>query len=114
MKLLTDDERDRLLDNGAATARGEKRDPLPVAKLYTPDAHVAWLLTELNPADGDTAYGLCDAGIGWPELGYVRVSDLEAMRGPNGFSVARDPHFAPRLTLSDYALRAKEDGSIND
>jgi len=114
MKLIPDDERDQLLNNGAAAARGEEWDPLPVAKLFTPDAHAAWLLTELDPADSDTAYGLCDVGIGSPELGYVRISDLEAMRGPNGFPVTRDPHFVPRRTLSDYALRAKEDGSIND
>ncbi|MFP5429286.1 MAG: DUF2958 domain-containing protein, partial [Gammaproteobacteria bacterium] len=41
--LITDEQRAQLLDNGAAAARGEKRDPLPVVKLFTLDAHATWL-----------------------------------------------------------------------
>ena len=42
----------------------------PVVKLFTPDAQCTWLLTELDP-DGGLAFGLCDLGMGEPELGYV-------------------------------------------
>lgn len=80
--LINDDHRAQLLDNGAAAARGEKRDPLHVVKLFTLDAHATWLLTELDPDDGDTAFGLIDLGIGTPELGHVRLSVLEGIRGP--------------------------------
>ena len=52
--------------------------PLPVVKLFTPDASATWLLTELDPADPDLAFGLCDLGLGCPELGYVRLSELES------------------------------------
>lgn len=114
MTLLTDEERAEMLGHGAAAARGERRDPLPIVKLFTPDASATWLLTELDPIDGDTAYGLCDAGIGFPELGTIRISDLEAMRGPRGMPVARDTQFVPRLTLSNYVRLAQRDGSIND
>ena len=114
MKILTDDQRQQLLANGAAAARGEAHDPLPVVKLYTPDAHVTWLLTELDPQDGDTAYGLCDAGLGNPELGHVRISDLENIRGPLEHRVVRDTHFKPSRPLSEYVRLAKLDGSIND
>jgi len=112
--LITDDHRAQLLDNGAAAARGEKRDPLPVVKLFTLDAHATWLLTELSPADGDTAFGLIDLGIGAPELGHVRLSVLEGIRGPQNLAVVRDLHFTPRRRLSEYAQLAQADGSIND
>lgn len=112
--LITDDQRAQLLDNGAAAARGEKRDPLPVVKLFTLDAHATWLLTELDPNDGDTAFGLLDLGMGAPELGHVRLSVLESMRGPRNLAVARDLHFTPKRRLSEYARLARADGSITD
>jgi hypothetical protein len=112
--LITDDHRIQLLDNGAAAARGEKRDPLPVVKLYTPDTHATWLLTELDPADGDTAFGLCDLGMGAPELAHVRLSVLEGILGPRNLAVTRDLHFTPKRRLSEYARLARADGSIND
>jgi len=112
--LITDNLRLQLLHNGAAAARGEKRDPLPVVKLFTPDAHATWLLTELDPDDGDTAFGLCDLGMGMPELGCVRLSDLEGIRGPLNLPVERDLHFTPKRRLSEYAALARADGSIND
>ena len=112
--LITDDHRAQLLDNGAAAARGEKRDPLPVVKLFTLDAHATWLLTELDPDDGDTAFGLCDLGMGAPELGHVRLSVLEDIRGPRNLPVERDLHFTPKRRLSEYVRLARADGSIND
>jgi hypothetical protein len=114
MTLLTNSQREKLLDNGAARVRGEERDPPPVIKLHTPDAHAIWLLTELDPEDGDTAYGLSDAGLGVPELGHVRLSDLESIRGPIGLPVARDPSFVAKYSLSEYVRRSQADGSIND
>ena len=44
-------------------------DFLPVVKLFTPDAGCTWPLPELDPEDPDIAFGLCDLGIGCPELG---------------------------------------------
>ncbi len=113
-KLVTDKQRARLLANGNARARGQELDPLPVVKLYTPDAHATWLLAELDPIDGDMAYGLVDLGLGAPGLGTVRLSILETMRGPRKLPIYRDLHFAPRFTLSEYTRRAQTDGSIND
>ena len=114
MKLITDEQRQQLLANGAFRATGQAIDPLPVVKLYTPDAHATWLLTELDPQDSDTAFGLCDPGLGNPEIGTVRLSDLEHIRGPLKHRVERDRHFTPKHTLSEYVRRAKADGSIND
>ena len=72
--LITEDERQRLLAHGQARADGQAGDPLPVVRLFTPDAHLTWLLASLDPADGDTAYGLIDLGLGVPELGTVKLS----------------------------------------
>ncbi|WP_435528456.1 DUF2958 domain-containing protein [Mesorhizobium shangrilense] len=52
----------------------------PIAKLFTPDAGATWLLTELDPDDPDIACGLCDLGMGSPELGYVYLSELPLVR----------------------------------
>ena len=112
--LLTDDIRAQLLENGAATVRGERPDPMPVVRLFTPDAHAIWLLTELDPADGDTAFGLIDLGMGMPCLGHVRISDLEDIRGPRDLAVLCDPHFRPKRRLSQYTHLAQVEGSIND
>lgn len=113
MTFLTELQRSQMLANGAARARGEAIDPYPVVKLHTLDAGAVWLLVSLD-SDGDQAYGLCDAGTGFPELGHVSLSALAGMRGPRGLRVVADPHFKPRQSLSTYAAEAMRDGSVND
>ena len=112
MKLITNEQRTRLLDNGAAAARGEARDPRPVVKLFTPDANATWLLTELDPGEPDRAFGLCDLGLGYPELGYVLMSELEALRGRFGLPVERDRYFVADRPLSAYTNDAQAAGAI--
>ena len=79
----------------------------PVVKLFTPDGNATWLLTELNP-DIDLAFGLCDLGLGEPELGYGSLLELAAVRGPLGLPLERDLHFAPTRTIAAYAELARE------
>ncbi|WP_429951537.1 DUF2958 domain-containing protein [Comamonas sediminis] len=112
--LITEDDRTRLLANGQARAAGEAIDPLPVVRLFTPDAHVTWLLVSLDPADGDTCYGLIDLGIGMPELGTVKLSDLAGIVGPRQQPVMCDRYFQPTRTLSEYVRVAEQDGAIPD
>lgn len=112
--LITEEQRAQLLINGQARAEGRKLDPQPVVKLFTPDAHATWLLTELDPRDGDTAFGLCDLGLGMPELRCVRLSELASIRGPSNQSIERDLYFIPRRSLSEYAKLAHDNGSITD
>lgn len=113
MTFLTELQRSQMLANGAARARGETIDPYPVVKLHTLDAGAVWLLVSLD-ADGDKAYGLCDGGTGFPELGTVSLSALDGVRGPRGLRVVADSHFKPRQSLSAYAAEAMRDGSVND
>lgn len=117
MKLLTNDIREKLLRNGrirmqlAQDGRAEA-DFIPVVKLFTPDANCTWLLTELDPEEPDIAFGLCDLGMGFPELGSVRISEIEAVRGRLGLPVERDCHFAPLHTVSVYAKAAHKAEAI--
>lgn len=67
--LITDEQQALLLANGLASILNPDSDPVPVVKLFTPDAGATWLLTEIDPDDHDRAYGLCDLGLGMPELG---------------------------------------------
>jgi len=113
-RLITEDERERLLAHGRARAAGQAIDPLPVVRLFTPDAHAIWLLVSLDPADGDTAFGICDVGIGMPELGTIKLSDLASIVGPNKQSVMRDRYFQAMRPLSEYLRLAQEEGSIPD
>ena len=113
-QLITEDERKQLLEHGRVLAAGLANDPLPVVRLFTPDAHATWLLTSLDPVDGDTAYGLIDLGISMPELGHIKLSDLASIVGPNKLPVMRDRYFQAVRPLSKYLLLAQENGSIVD
>ena len=113
-RLTTADEYARLLANGAAHAAGQNIDPLPVVRLFTPDAHATWLLAALDPADGDTAWGLIDLGIGMPALGTVKLSDLAGIVGPQQRPILRDLYSRASRPLSEYVRLAQRDGSIPD
>lgn len=116
MKLLTQPQYAKLLRNG------ERQDPVrgtpdeidfkPVVKLFTPDAGCTWLLTELDPGEPDIAFGLCDLGLGTPEIGSVRLSELAAIRGRIGLPVERDLYFEADKTLMAYARAAWKAGRI--
>lgn len=109
---ITDEAFAQLLANGHCTAGGEAVDPPPVIKLFTPDAQATWLLTEVDPDDEDLAFGLCDLGLGCPELGYVRLSEIATVRGRYGLPVERDESFAADKPLSAYADEARSAGMI--
>ena len=116
MKLLTKSIREKLLSNGRTQelVRGtdEEIDFRPVVKLFTPDAACTWLLSEVDPEDPDIAFGLCDLGMGTPELGSVRLSELASVRGKLGLPVERDRYFEAEKTLSAYAAEARALGVI--
>lgn len=112
--LITAEHRAQLLAAGEARAAGQSIDPMPAVRLFTPDAHATWLLAALDPTDGDTAWGLIDLGIGMPELGHVKLSDLASIVGPRKQPVMRDHYFQPVRRLSEYLRLAEENGSITD
>ncbi|MBN9407276.1 MAG: DUF2958 domain-containing protein [Burkholderiales bacterium] len=110
--LITDEQRVLLLANGRESLQNPDFDPPPVVKLFTPDASATWLLTEIDPDDHDHAFGLCDLGLGAPELGWVSLQELMTVRGRLGLPVERDLHFRAEKRLSAYAQVARLAGRI--
>ena len=110
-KPFTAEQRKRLRANGSHTARTGKGDHVPVVKFFCPWGAATWLITDLDE-DGDTMFGLCDLGRGCPELGYVFLSELAALRGPFGLTIERDLHFTGDKPISAYAHEAREKGRI--
>jgi hypothetical protein len=108
--LITPAQRALMRAYGARSATGEALDPRPVVKLFTPAARAAWLLTELDPDDPDIAFGLCDLGLGFPELGSVRLSEIASLSGR--LRAERDLFFEPDKTLLAYAEEASACGFI--
>jgi hypothetical protein len=91
---------------------GSVLDPKPVVKLFTPGAGATWLLTELDPSDEDRAFGLCDLGLGCPELGYVSISELKDLRHTLRAGIEQDRSWQATKTLSAYADEARAHGRI--
>jgi hypothetical protein len=116
MKLFTQEIIQRLKTNGQKQAEvkgtDDEFDFKPVVRLFTPDANAVWLLTEIDPDYPDIAFGLCDLGLGFPELGSVSIIELESVRGALGLPIERDLHFSPSLTLVEYVEKASEAGRI--
>ena len=112
MKLITDEQHRKLLENGRKqqefAAKDESFDPMPVVKLFTPDANATWLLTEVYPDDPDIAFGLADLGLGFPELGCVSLTELRQIRGKLNLPVERDLSFEADKTLSAYTKLAHQ------
>jgi len=114
MPLLTDAQHAQLLAHGRRRAADPGFDPRPVVKLYTPDAGVVWLLAYAYPDDPGRLHGLCDANTGFPQLTDIRLAELQALRGPNGYRLAVDTSFKATRTLSDYAARAQAQGTYTE
>lgn len=110
--LITDEQRLLLLANGRESSQNPDFDPAPVVKLFTPDAGATWLLSEIDPEDHDHVHGLCDLGLGTPELGWVSLKELAAMRGRLGLPIERDLYFRAEKSLSAYARDARLAGRI--
>jgi Protein of unknown function (DUF2958) len=110
--LIADAQRAQLLANGRQSLADEGFDPQPVVKLFAPDAGATWLLTEIDPDDDDHAFGLCDLGLGFPELGYVSLAELATVRGRLGLPVERDLYFKANKSISAYAREARMSGRI--
>ncbi len=106
--LLLVEDRVRLLVN----AINDETDHFPVVKLFMPDANASWLITECGPDEADRLFGLCDLGLGHPELGYVSLAEIMEIRGRLGLPVERDASFVADKPISAYAEEARIKGRI--
>ena len=108
MILLTKQIKEQLIGNYKYNA-GE--DCSPVVKLFG-GSSCTWLLTELDPKT-NVAFGLCDLGMGSPELGYVSMDELESIKFPPfGLGVERDRHFEAVKSIYNYAQESRHLGYI--
>lgn len=57
-------------------------------------------------------FGLCDLGMGFPEIGSVSLSEIAAARGQLGLPVERDFYFEAKKPLSAYTEEARQLGRI--
>ena len=112
MKLITQSQLAKLLRNGERSRREPDFDPHPLVKLFTQDAQCTWLLSEIDPTDPDRAFGLCDLGMGSPELGWVSLMELATVRCKLGLPIERDRAFRAKGLLSAYADNARLWGRI--
>ncbi len=109
--LISEDHFKKMIENGK-NCQEDKHDPVPVVKLFTPDSGATWLLSEVDPENPDIAFGLCDLGMGFPELGAVYISEILALKGQLGLPVERDVHVTLDKPLSEYTEEANNRGHI--
>lgn len=69
---------------------------VPAVKFFTPDAGATWFVTEYEPQTR-LFFGMCDMGMGFPELGYVSLDELLSVRGALGLPVEVDMHWRKSL-----------------
>lgn len=109
--LITKADRKQLLANAA---NPDKENVKPVIKIFNPYGKATWLISEMDPEDNDRLFGLCDLGLGMPELGYVSHSELDNARPlrVEGIYLERDRWFTADKSLVAYADAASELGRI--
>ena len=121
MKLITKEQEKKLLKNWSR----EPSESKPVLKLFSPAGAATWLIHSMDPEEKDHLFGLCDLGMGFPELGNVSLSELQEVKIPvrvrinnkvmeHHMSIERYIHFNPQATLSVYAEAARNTGRITE
>ncbi len=112
--MIRPDDIATLLDNHRQQepVKGSNReiDFKPVVRLYLPFSDVSWLLTEMD--EELMAFGLCDLGLGFPELGSVWIPEIEGVRHPQGLIVLQDIDFNADKTIAEYARIADRHSRI--
>lgn len=114
MALLTPQLLQQLIDNGKLEwAPRESKTPVetvPVVLLRRSGRPPrAWLLAAVDPDDQDLAFGLFEETGYPPELGLVRLQEIEALNG-----VYLDPLFerTRKLSLQEHTRMARLTGRI--
>jgi len=112
MKIFTKQQYNQLIKNGSPEKRGQ--DHKPVVKLSMPGTGCTWLLTEIDPEYPNIAFGFCDLGMGYPELGYVDIHELAEFETAWGATVENDMFFISGFPISVYARAARNCQQITE
>lgn len=70
-------------------------------KLFLPWAPVTWLVSEMNPRDRDSLFGLAIFSDE-AELGDFSLAEIAALEGPADLRVEIDQHWRAQKTLNQY------------
>lgn len=73
-----------------------KKGDLPAVYAFTPGAGATWVIWEYDPIE-KLGFGLCDLGLGFPELGYVSISELGTLRDSMNLPVEVDAAIKTRF-----------------
>lgn len=73
-KALFHNSFDKLVENNRTRQSNVNRNN-PLGLMHVDGGNHAWLLTDLDPKT-NIAFGLCDLGAGFPELGYVDLNEV--------------------------------------
>lgn len=109
--LFTEAQYELLIKNGSDTS--VDKDYPPVAKLFMVNTTCVWLISELDPDAPNIAFGLCDLGMGFPEIGYVDLREIDQAQNAFRFLV-RDTAFEGKYPLSVYAHAARYVAEITE
>lgn len=71
---------------------GKGMEAIAYLKLFTPDSHWTWYVTEMDPETRE-CFGLVQGFE--TELGYFDFNEIEELKGPLGMPVERDRFFEP-------------------
>ena len=110
--VITKKELERLAENAKISHRDDY-DPKPVVKLFGGSAGT-WLFTEARRYGDDIElFGLCDPGLGFPEIGYCSLNELLSVKFPPlRLPIERDKFWKPQGTLQEYADAARANRRI--
>ena len=108
-KVITKKQEQQLINNHIANFNkaGETKFKPVVKLMVRVGGNATWLLSELDP-ETNIAFGLCDLGLGTPELGYVSLDELATL----GWRLERDRYFTADKTITEYAHEARAMGGI--
>ena len=119
MELMTEELRAELLGNWDQP----DSETSPALKIFNPAGAATWLIHSMDPKNEDILFGLCDLGMGFPELGYVSLSELQEVRIPlpampgvtqEHLGLERDLYFEPQKTMEVYTEAARRNGEITE
>ena len=112
MKLITADIKRSLLRNARTLQTDPDHKLTPVCKWFDPYGAATWLITDMDLSDNDIVRGLCDLGLGSPEFGCVRVSEVAAQKFMGKPRIERDLYWTAGTTIDGYMNDARKHGRI--
>ncbi|NQU63606.1 MAG: DUF2958 domain-containing protein [SAR324 cluster bacterium] len=83
------------MENYPLYSQEEPEDPLVIVKFFNPVGAGTWLITEYCPKQC-LAFGYV-MGLGYDELGYISLTEMDSITLPFGMRIERDIHFQPKL-----------------